>query len=350
MKRAYLSTLTALTAIAACLTLSNCDNKSENSRKPKAQARKLPHARALIKPSIRQQDDVDAKGNTALIRSISSRKNAEAQELIKQGADINHQNNMGDTPLMVATTSGNVEMVKLLLKNNVNINLRTLAGSPALSMAINMRKRDITALLINAGADCNFKDARGYNPLYFAVDMEDLPTVRLLLDNGADVNAHCGGGVTALNLAESKNNQALISLLKASGAQPYELKDCDLLLKAARAGNLTQLRAELNKGVHPDSMDASQDIAIVLAAKYGHFSIVKELISRGCNIDQFSKRSMQTALYAATLNKHVDIVKLLVSKGANFRLKGYGNKTVLDIALMVNNREIIKCLQDAGAE
>ena len=72
--------------------------------------------------------------------------------LIEQGADINHQNNKGMTPLHIAALYGYVDIVMLLVKNNANTNIECNKKLIPLNYALMSRTEShnlITQLLIN---------------------------------------------------------------------------------------------------------------------------------------------------------------------------------------------------------
>lgn len=82
-------------------------------------------------------------GNTALDYAVStgydqySMKNSlnTVRYLVKKGADVNHKNKSGTTPLMLSSKGCGVEEVKLLLSLGANPKLATPMGETAMSMA-----------------------------------------------------------------------------------------------------------------------------------------------------------------------------------------------------------------------
>ncbi|EGG13487.1 hypothetical protein DFA_11248 [Cavenderia fasciculata] len=78
-----------------------------------------------------------------------------AQILIERGANVNEQNNNGETPLHKAIFNNSVRllMVYVLLKNNANVNLVNKKGESALHYAVRLGRIDVLKTLITAGAD-----------------------------------------------------------------------------------------------------------------------------------------------------------------------------------------------------
>ncbi len=56
--------------------------------------------------------------------------------LLNEGANINHQDNLGRTPLMWSIINHNMPVFKLLLKNGADINIRDNNGVNALDIAL----------------------------------------------------------------------------------------------------------------------------------------------------------------------------------------------------------------------
>ncbi|MEJ2694240.1 MAG: ankyrin repeat domain-containing protein [Candidatus Thiodiazotropha sp.] len=72
--------------------------------------------------------------------------------LIKQGASINHQNNLGDTPLHTAVRHDQRVVVKYLVNRGAALDLANQAGRTPLGLAIDLQHNDIARLLRQFGA------------------------------------------------------------------------------------------------------------------------------------------------------------------------------------------------------
>jgi len=70
----------------------------------------------------------DAMGNTALIIATNGGFYTMAERLIAQGAEVNAKNCLGETPLMQGTKQNHDKMVLLLLQNGADREMKTRQG------------------------------------------------------------------------------------------------------------------------------------------------------------------------------------------------------------------------------
>ena len=129
--------------------------------------------------------------------------------------------------LHIAVSNSQLDVVKLLLENGANPNHMDAQGETPLMAAIRggrndspkeMRIRIIKALL-DRGADPNLPAASGYNypPIVEAAALGQADVLALLLDAGAHVQATNKIGQTALHLVKDTNTARL---LVAAGSDP----------------------------------------------------------------------------------------------------------------------------------
>jgi len=94
-------------------------------------------------------------GNTAAI-----------EQHVGAGTDLNLKEDLsGSTPLMVASTFGQVEVARFLISEGADLDARNNSGGTALHVACFFSQPAIVELLLNAGADPNAVNSRGLTPL-----------------------------------------------------------------------------------------------------------------------------------------------------------------------------------------
>ncbi len=157
-------------------------------------------------------------GQTALILAIEKRDKAMVSELLK-AKEININLEGGSsryTPLMQAVAMLDTEMVKKLIKvTGIDVNLKSIDNSTtALILAAQFGEIELIKVLLEAtGIDVNLSEERGFTALMKASLKGHTESVRALIDAGADVTLTSVHGHTALSLAKINNHKEIINLL-----------------------------------------------------------------------------------------------------------------------------------------
>ena len=81
------------------------------------------------------------------------------QAALAAGADVNHQDIIGSTPLFCAASSGHKEIVELLIHAGADKDRQTSDGSTPLLRAAERGHKEIVELLIRAGANIDHQDS-----------------------------------------------------------------------------------------------------------------------------------------------------------------------------------------------
>jgi uncharacterized protein len=88
-----------------------------------------------------------------------------------------------------------------------------------LHLAATMGNKDIVSILLTTGAEINAKDLSGLTPLHGASMRGNSEIVNLLIDSGANVNAVSMNGITPLKLAQKNRHAKIEMTLKRYGAK-----------------------------------------------------------------------------------------------------------------------------------
>ncbi len=131
-------------------------------------------------------------------------------KLIARGLDVNTQDSVKRTPLMLTSP----QTVEVLLAHGAKVNARDFEGESALTLAAQLAESDVSRLLLNAGADVNAANNEGWTALMNAIAYDRPGTAQLLLARGADASRRNEDGDTALNLAEKGDHRGLARLLR----------------------------------------------------------------------------------------------------------------------------------------
>jgi ankyrin repeat protein len=120
-------------------------------------------------------------------RSNSSSELEIANALLNHGADINFEQQYGDTPLIGAINNGDERLVRLLCGRGANVNL---SGH-----------------------------LHGETPLMVAVLRNSIPISKILVQHGANVRFTLPDGKSAIRLAKSNGFNKMASFLENAGAK-----------------------------------------------------------------------------------------------------------------------------------
>jgi ankyrin repeat protein len=126
-----------------------------------------------------------------------------AQELIHGGAQVNQQDCIGMTPLMVAGHFERNDVVRALIKAHADLEIRDECGATALLNAAYHGKSEFLRALIKAGADIHFNnDSYGAfhsgTALILAAKRGNLDCLDKLIRSGAELDVQNKKGETAL--------------------------------------------------------------------------------------------------------------------------------------------------------
>lgn len=198
-----------------------------------------------------------------LRRSIHNNNNNWAKSLVNF-VDIDHQNDQGTTFLMEAVKQKGdcLELIKLFIDYDADIDLQDNKGKTALMYALDKCKIGIAEFLLHYRADTNISDHEKKATLMYLIDIFIFYDSLEINDNSLD---------TLLELMFNKS--------------------------------------ELN------IQDAKGNTTIMRSVCYETPTLVRELITRGADID-LPNNKLKTPLSKALKNENIDFVKKLLAGGA----------------------------------
>uniref|UniRef100_A0A0K2TWX8 Multiple ankyrin repeats single KH domain [Nasonia vitripennis] n=1 Tax=Lepeophtheirus salmonis TaxID=72036 RepID=A0A0K2TWX8_LEPSM len=268
----------------------------------------------------------DKKGFTPLILAATAGHEKVVEILLDHtvAAEIEAQSDRTkDTPLSLACSGGRYEVVEILLSRHANKEHRNVSDYTPLSLAASGGYVNIIKLLLSHGAEINSRTGSklGISPLMLAAMNGHTAAVKLLLDMGSDINAQIETNRnTALTLACFQGRHEVVSLLLDRKAAVEHRAKTGLtpLMEAASGGYVDVGRVLLDKGadVNAPPVPSSRDTALTIAADKGHYRFVELLVFRGAQVDVRNKKG-NSSLWLASNGGHLDVVQLLHSARAN---------------------------------
>ncbi|PQE22096.1 Ankyrin repeat-containing domain protein [Rutstroemia sp. NJR-2017a BVV2] len=289
----------------------------------------------------------DSYGRTPL-HAAAIGSNVDIVELLLgyDDCDINAKDNDDQTPLILATRLGHIEVVRTLCDKGANTMSADTRKQTALHFAA-FGDSEIAQLLLQYTKDASTPDREGYTPLHLACQHGylDVATVLVeILKSSTAVNAVDDQKRTPLHTAADHGHIQIVDLLLKYGAD-RSLKDDknrEAIVLAASSGYLAIVKA-LDSG---DDLSTYQHL-LHLSSKKGQVLIVRYLLEKGtspnCLVDD------ETPLTVAASEGHTEVVRDLLKYG-DPNLQDARDRTPLHRAASEGHMEIVRLLIQAGAD
>lgn len=162
------------------------------------------------------------------------KQNEIAKILIKSGADLDLQDNLGLTALAYSLLHDNDEMSKILIDSKADIHVKITVKTGYMDV------KNVTFLMlttnpeiakklievgVNIDAQADFKSymenmyLENITALILAIFNDNTPKAEVLINSGANVNIKDRYGRTALYYAKRNNNTKIVQMLIEKGAE-----------------------------------------------------------------------------------------------------------------------------------
>ncbi len=291
-----------------------------------------------------------------LQEEISKGKADSIITLVKQGADPNALNEVGNTPLIQAIMDQNEPAFKALIEAGADVNLPANDGmTPVMvvaSSADNGTYQGFLVTLIASGANLNLEHPKEGRPLYMAIAANNPDFVKLLLKGGADPNL-VHKNRTLLNIALARLHAHIAYQLVLNGANPvaaaenenYPLVNALNKLEDRDSSFITEI---LLKGGADMYKGKNGEVPLYMAAEKCSKETVGAFMKNGANID-YPDSARDTILMRALRNKDLCVTQLALEHNASPVVKNRKGETPVALALLTADRRFIEPFIAKGA-
>ncbi len=238
-------------------------------------------------------------------------------------------NILRNADLLVACEKGDTAEVRRMLKEGASANTARTSGATALSYAVAGRHTDVVRILLDEKADPN-RDSFGLSPLFLASENGDLETVNVLLAAGANVNSKL---------------QAVDEEMKVRNG------DTPLIAAASPTGKSAVVKALLAAGADVNARADNGKTALIQAAAAENIEVMKALLEARPDVKARMAAPEDMDALTITVGKNrADMAALLIAAGADPEDMLDGEVTLLEFAILSEQRDVANVLRKAGAK
>lgn len=332
----------------------------------------------------------------ALIEWVKINDIQVVEGLLMGGLSPNPSHLAFESPLSVAASAMNVEMVNVLLKYGANPNISFRYGSSALSYAAYLRDNDevesqlaIVKALLAAGADPNFSSGNfetamcsavcadnkrlvemlfaaggkiepcpaGWMPIIRAAQMGQATILEWLLEKGANINLKNTYRQNALHISIEKNNIRLSAFLihKGIDVNVEDFEGNTPLIMATKKGDERLIDMLLAAKADPYYKNKNKQSALDLAELRDNLKdLFKPYTNRRSDNelknDSLFQENPLTALLIAIYHRNTEMIMPLIEAKSEIDTPNYRGDTPLMVAIATGQSEVAKSLIEAGAD
>jgi uncharacterized protein len=329
-----------------------------------------------------------------LATGVLNNKIKDVQSALKKGADVNAQDDSGNTALHQAAARGYLDLIKVLIAAKADPTRKNGGGFTPARIAVETDKAAVVEYLLTAGTDrrdfinsLSEKDTGGFTAFHEKARSGQLEMIKLFIKYGLDVNVKSNEGYTPLFLVLStihddynKTKDRIAKLLLENKADPLAVGGRNgespltlaltqkkpelfqlmaksvkkapgaLVVRAYSVGTKDQFALLFPRMDDLNAADAEGRTLLHLAALKKDKALAAELLKRGAKIDVTDRDNRQPHMLAVEAGDAVTLT-LLLSAGAdvNYSSRMGLVTTALNIAVDNGNKPIIDLLLKKGA-
>lgn len=255
--------------------------------------------------------------NRRLIDAAWANDVSRARQLIRRGADVNHQDATEQSAYLIAASEGYRKLLELTLRNGADVSSLDSFNGTGLIRAAERGHASIVGRLHQANIADDHVNNLGWTALLEAIILgdgsdEDVDTVRLLIAGGADVQlASARDGITPFDHARLKGHDDVATTLAAALRTGSVERPDASLLAAAASGDADRATMALRAGADLEARDDIGRTPLLLAVARDRLAVARLLIALGADPDALDDRH-DTPWLVTGVTGSVDMLETLL--------------------------------------
>jgi len=260
------------------------------------------------------------------------------------------QKGNSDFNFIEAVSRNQYKTVEMLLERGISANTVSSTGNSALMYATETGNIELMELLLNYGADINASGYKLETPLFIAIFKNDFQAAKYLLEHGANPNVKDFYGVTPLIYAAATNQYQSADLLMFYDADEKitDSKGNDPLIAAVTFENIETSDVLLQNEMDPDVQDNDGNTPLIIATQRARYDIIDLLLDYQADVNISNKKGYTPLAYAIIYNDY-RASEMLINNGADTDHKVNDARNMADLAFENGNDSIKTLLKSTGA-
>ncbi len=260
---------------------------------------------------------VNVDGETALFYALKSGNLAIMEYLVTGGANINHQNTVGNTVFMLSASRDSKECYDFLKQSKPDLKLKNNKGQNIISF-----------LMSSSSYNNNAREILELNDMGASLDVKSL--------NGETIAFYAMNSSNMDLLVRAKNNGANMDAYDSRGYRPS-------------TSNGEIIRFAVANGCNPNREDTWGDSYLTQAIKDNQADLALFLIRNGADVN-WKKRGDEPFIFEVVRNNNLQGLQLLIDNGAKVNMTDRRGQSLMDIAIEEGDAGIVTYLKGKGAK
>ncbi|KAK0067730.1 ankyrin repeat protein [Biomphalaria pfeifferi] len=293
------------------------------------------------------------KGDSPLVKAVQTGDLDLVRWLCFKSADLNEIICFEQlTPLMMAAKEGFVDIACFLLSKQANVEVKGREGT-ALDIAVKYKKMECAKILLEEKVKRGLLDACKTAIEYkevclmehlhdkFTLDIKEVRLMEWTIESGSK---------KILNFLISKGADVNSKILKRSPNSSTQALNFVYPLHLCVANeNLDLIKELVQSGADVNIVDANGDTPLFHACAKNSLGIINYLLTNGAKINAQNNFG-KTPIFVAVEKKQLELVNVLLEHGADINICDEAKDTLVSKAIKCQSSDIVTLLLNRGAD